>query len=487
MANGPKLELRQSQSLVMTPQLQQSIKLLQMSSMELTEFLEQAALSNPILSLDDGSREGEEGAAGAASGDDGDGTMDDLYGEDYADLWDDEFHTPDQSLAPLEQTLTIRQSDGGGDEDDSPWIERMSAGGVSLRDHLQEQLHVDVTDPVRRIIGTHLIDMLDDSGYLRDDIAPLAQLLGCHPGLIEETIAQLQGFDPPGVFARDLKECLAIQLKERDRLDPAMAALLEHLNLVADKDMKALQRLCGVSREDLDDMLAEIRALNPRPASGFAMEAPSTVTPDVVVRKLNKGWKVELNPDALPRILVNQQYYGMVVSRARNAADKKFINDSMSEANWIAKALDQRARNMLNVAGEIVERQQEFLNIGISGLKPMVLREIAAKLGIHESTVSRVTANKYIQTPRGTYEMKYFFSSSIQSSFGGDDISSEAVKHAIRQLIEGESPSEILSDDDLATMLKDKGMDVARRTVAKYREAMGFGSSVQRRKEKRLR
>lgn len=479
MATGPKLELRQSQSLVMTPQLQQSIKLLQMSSMELTEFLEQTALGNPILSLDDGNREGE----GAMAANESDTAMDDLYGEDYANLWDDEYHQPDEALAPLEQTLTVHNR--GDDDEGGAWVERMSSGGVSLRDHLSEQLHLDVTDPVKRIIGTHLIDMLDESGYLREDTTPLSQLLGCHPKLIHETVVQLQHFDPPGIFARNLKECLAIQLRELDRLDPAMETLLDNLDLMASKDYKTLQKRCGVSHEDLVDMLAEIRDLNPRPANGYDVDEPSTIIPDVVVRRMGKAWKVELNPDALPKILVNQQYYGMVVSKAKNAAEKKFINDSMSEANWIAKALDQRARNMLKVAGEIVERQQEFLNVGVSGLKPMVLRDIAAKHGIHESTVSRVTANKYIQTPRGTYEMKYFFSSSIQSSFGGDDISSEAVKHAIRKLIDAELPSDILSDDELAAMLKDQGMDVARRTVAKYREAMGYGSSVQRRKEKR--
>ena len=327
----------------------------------------------------------------------------------------------------------------------------------------------------------------DISEEIEQDATGAALKLGKPVAEIERVLSRLQELDPPGVFARSLRECLAIQLRAKDRLDPAMAALVDNLDLLARRDFATLKKLCGVNEEDLLDMLAEIRKLDPKPGTRYETGASEAVVPDIVVRGAPDGsWQVELNPDTLPRVLVNRDYYTAVSSRTpRDSADHGFLNECLQTANWLTRSLDQRARTILKVAGEIVRQQDAFLTHGIRHLKPLNLRTVADAIGMHESTVSRVTANKYMLTPRGVFELRYFFTASIAAAGGGDAHSSEAVRDRIRQMIDEEKPDDVLSDDTIVDMLREGGVDIARRTVAKYREGMNIPSSVQRRREKR--
>jgi RNA polymerase sigma-54 factor len=301
---------------------------------------------------------------------------------------------------------------------------------------------------------------------------------------VQAVLTRLQGFEPTGVFARDVAECLRLQLIERDRCDPAMSTLLENLDLLAKRDMSGLRRACEVDEEDLKEMLAELRALTPRPGAAFGGEPAAPITPDAVVRESLGGlWHVELNSDALPRLLVDQRYHARVSGGARTDADKTFVADCLASANWLVRSLDQRAKTILKVASEIVRQQDGFLAFGVEHLRPLNLKTVAEAIGMHESTVSRVTSNKYLATPRGVFEMKFFFTAAIQSSDGGAAHSAESVRHKIRQLIESEvEPETVLSDDRIVEILNETGIDIARRTVAKYRESMRIPSSVERRR-----
>lgn len=357
------------------------------------------------------------------------------------------------------------------------------AGQISLRDHLNQQIPFALTAGSDRMLADHLVDQLDEAGYFRGDIAEIAGRLGTACAEVERVLSTLQTLDPPGVFARSLAECLEIQLRQKDRFDPAMQRLVEHLDLLGRRDFAMLKRLCGVDEEDLLDMMGEIRQLNPKPGSNFEAGVSEAITPDVIVRASPDGsWQVELNPDTLPRVLVNQSYLTRV---SRNGDDYTFLSECLQTANWLTRSLDQRAKTIMKVATEIVRQQDAFLMNGVSQLRPLNLKTVAEAIGMHESTVSRVTSNKYMLTPRGLVELKYFFTVSISAVEGGDSHSAEAVRHRIRQLITQESPESVLSDDDIVDTLKKGGVELARRTVAKYREAMNIPSSVQRRREKR--
>jgi RNA polymerase sigma-54 factor len=371
------------------------------------------------------------------------------------------------------------------DEDSN--LESYVAEERTLRDHLTEQLNLAFADPARRLIGHHLIDMIDEAGYLRGDLPSLAELLGAPLELVEETLAVMQGFDPCGVFARDLRECLRLQLKEQDRCDPAMAAMIDNLNLLAVHDLAALRRAAHVSDEDLLDMINEVRRLNPKPGLKYGATPTQPIVPDVLVRALPDGsFHVELNSDTLPRVLVNQSYYATVSKSATRKEDKSYLVDCLQTANWLVKSLDQRARTILKVAQEIVRQQDAFLTYGVRHLRPLNLKTVADAISMHESTVSRVTANKYMATNRGLFELKYFFTSAIAATSNGDAHSSESVRDRIRAMIEAEPASDVLSDDKIVERLKGDGVDIARRTVAKYREALRIPSSVQRRRLKRI-
>ena len=375
---------------------------------------------------------------------------------------------------------------GAGGRDDGDYnLEAFVSAEATLPDWLREQLTLAIADPVQRMIGQYLIDLVDKSGYLTGDLAAAAEKLGTGVPEIEAVLTVLQTFDPPGICARDLAECLAIQLKERDRYDPAMQALVTRLDLLARRDFAALKKICGVGEEDLVDMIAEIRQLNPKPGLAFGSAIVQPIVPDVFVRPAPDGaWLVELNSDTLPKVLVNQSYYAEVSATARRDTDKSYLAECLQSATWLVRALDQRARTILKVSNEIVRQQDAFFARGVQHLRPLNLKTVAEAIGMHESTVSRVTANKYMATSRGIFELKYFFTSSIAASHGGEAHSAEAVRHRIKQLIDGESATEILSDDTIVERLRTAGIDIARRTVAKYREAMRIPSSVQRRREK---
>jgi RNA polymerase sigma-54 factor len=527
MALTQRLEFRQSQSLVMTPQLMQAIKLLQLSNLDLSVFVEEELERNPLLErTSDGadapvagepeleraefsdlsdSADGHDAAAehfDMANGSAGEGfepAQEDWMSRDLGSRTEIE-----QTLdAPLDNLFSEEPSEaaartaqdaaptaytewgGGASNDEAYNLEAFVAAEVTLGSHLAEQLAVAVTDPVRRMIGQYLIDLVDDAGYLPADLGQASERLAAAPEEIEAVLAVLQKFDPPGICARSLSECLAIQLRELDRYDPAMRALVEHLDLLAKRDIGALRKYCGVDDEDLAEMIAEIRRLDPKPGLRFDPTRMQTVVPDVYVRPgPDGGWHVELNSDTLPRVLVNQVYYTELSKTIRKDGDKSYFSDCLQNATWLVRALDQRARTILKVATEIVRQQDGFFTHGVAHLRPLNLKAVADAIQMHESTVSRVTANKYMATNRGIFELKYFFTASIASADGGQAHSAEAVRHHIKQLIDAEHPTTVLSDDTIVERLRDSGIDIARRTVAKYREAMRIPSSVQRRRDK---
>lgn len=504
MVLAPSLHLRQTQSLVMTPQLQQAIKLLQLSNMELTAYVEQELERNPLLERVDprdrpGDAERYDDRRDAGDGllvdaRDGGATAEaplDVEVDNSADY--QEYDGGETSAAAGADTggLGDWSSVGAGGRrdfmDDEGGFENTLARAVTLREHLVDQLMVDVAPGSDRLIGQALIDSLDESGYLAVPVEEIAEALGAPLARVEAVLARLQQFDPLGVFARDLAECLAIQLREKDRLDPCMQALLSRLDLLAKRDMGQLLKVCGVDQEDLVEMIADIRSCDPRPASHFADSPAQPIIPDVLMRLApDGGWIVELNSDALPRVLVNRRYFATVSKAVRDKDEKGYLAESFQTANWLVKALDQRANTILKVATEIVRQQDAFFVRGVAGLRPLILRDIATAIDMHESTVSRVTSNKYIATPRGIFELKYFFTQAIAGSDGAESHSAEAVRHRIRGLIDSEEPNAILSDDTIVDLLKKEGIDIARRTVAKYREAMRIPSSVQRRREKKM-
>lgn len=500
MALTTRLDLRQTTSLVMTPQLQQAIKLLQLSNLELSDYLTEELERNPLLERveEEGgeSRETETPANGATES--GETEFPNATAEAVTtneapldvsdeDLWADS-GPGDLAQATPGTEMPWTGSGGRSDFADSEFsYENTVAQDPTLREHLTEQLQVDVTDPVDRLIGLHLIDMVDESGYIGSDLEAVADRLDCPVARVEAVLEIMQGFEPAGVFARDLRECLALQLRDLNRLDPAMEALLDNLDLLARRDLDKLRRICRVDVEDLNEMVREIRALNPKPGDAFDTPITQPVTPDVLMRPDGAGgWLVELNSENLPRVLVNASYYARVNKSARNKDEKAYIAENFQSANWLVKSLHQRATTILKVASELVRQQDAFFAHGVQYLKPLVLRNIAEAIGMHESTVSRVTTNKYMATPRGMYELKYFFTSSIPSTGDGAAHSAESVRHRIRELIDGEPANKILSDDGIVELLRAEGVEIARRTVAKYRESLRIPSSVQRRREKIL-
>jgi RNA polymerase sigma-54 factor len=501
MALLQRLELRQSQALVMTPQLMQAIKLLQLSNLDLSAYVEGELERNPLLErIGDGEEDARAvGAQGASNADSPDvGWRENGHAAPDPAPADAAAVSDDAPIADADAASSRANSEGpagyaewtrgNGRESGDYNIEAFLSVETTLTDHLAEQLALTVADPARRMIGQFLIDLVDEAGYLAGDLAQVSEKLAAPPEEVDAVLTILQGFDPPGVCARNLAECIAIQLRERDRFDPAMQALVGHLDLVAKRDVAALRRICGVDDEDLADMLAEVRQLNPKPGLAFGSTAVQPIVPDVFVRPGRAGgWAVELNSDTLPKVLVNQSYHSDVAKVAKSDKDKSYLADCLQSATWLVRALDQRAKTILKVATEIVRQQQAFFAEGVRHLRPLNLKAIAEAIGMHESTVSRVTANKYMATERGVFELKYFFTSAIAASDGGEAHSAEAVRHRIKQLIDAESPDGVLSDDAIVDKLRAGGVDIARRTVAKYREAMRIGSSVQRRRDKQSR
>jgi RNA polymerase sigma-54 factor len=506
----------------MTPQLQQAIKLLQYSNVELAEFVENELAENPLLEpeerlLDEiGEREeggdapdelSDESSAEApeswdefddnvtdsletiqSSGSDGVPVVEDTSLDmDYDNFSDGDIPAgPVLDDAPAASAFEDWGSGGStGFDGPMPELEETLSEEVSFRDHLHGQLSMHVGDPIDRMIAVYLIDLVDEAGYLTAPLQPVADMLDCDLSRVEAVLELLRTFDPSGVFARNLRDCLSLQLADKNRLDPAMEVLVENLDLVAKRDVAALVRVCGVDEEDIAEMVNEIRQLNPKPAEPFEHFISQPITPDVLMRaKAGGGWIIELNPETLPRVLVNNSYYAQITDAARSKQDKQYIVERFQSANWLVKSLHQRATTILKVSTELVRQQDGFFTKGVQHLKPLVLRDIADAIDMHESTVSRVTSNKFMATPRGIFELKYFFTTAIGSSSGGEAHSAESVRHRIKALVNAESSKKILSDDKIVEILRGEGIDIARRTVAKYREAMGIGSSVRRRREK---
>jgi RNA polymerase sigma-54 factor len=501
MSLAPRLDLRQSQSLVMTPQLQQAIRLLALSNLEVEGFIAEEIEKNPLLESsapeEDGpvaERDAPEpardepasadellmGGAGA-----GEASLD-------VDFTAETFHHDSASDSQYEGSgsgmdgalgLNGAASGGQGGED-MPDLDGFASADISLIDHLLAQAGTAV-DGADYFIAAHLIDQIDECGYLTAPLLDIANRLGVPLARVEGVLGIVQTFDPTGVGARDLAECLALQAREADRYDPCMARLIDNLDLLARGDLGRLRRLCNVDDEDLADMIRELRAYDPKPGCRYGGEPAQSVVPDLFIARRKDGWGIEINAATLPRVLVNRSYYVELSAAGGDRASKAWLSDMLASANWLVKALDQRQRTIIKVATEIVKQQEAFFLHGVAHLKPMTLRQVADAIEMHESTVSRVTSNKYLSCARGLYELKYFFTSAIQSADGGDAVSANAVKAALKALIAAEG-DKILSDDTLVELLNGRGFDIARRTVAKYREALGIGSSVQRRRARTL-
>jgi len=478
----------------MTPQLQQAIRLLQFSAPDLIDYVDNELESNPLLERDESSADSALSEAIGNADDRPDNGMplvDSVDEQSDAPLDIDDAMTGNDTAFDTKADAPVGVGDastwtsGRGLDEGLPDLAQTLSEDQHLRTYLEQQLNLSVKDPAERIIGTALIDSLDDSGYLATDISSIADQLGATEKNIEKVLLALQAFDPPGLFARDLQECLALQLKDRDRYDPAMATLVANLNLLASRELTKLLELCGVDWDDLKDMIAEVRALDPKPGLRFESAISQTVIPDVIMTPSSEGgWRVELNGETLPRVLVNNNYYAELSQTAANETEKTFVAEKFQSATWLVRALEQRATTILKVATALVAKQDAFFSKGITHLRPLILRDIAEDVEMHESTVSRVTANKYMATPRGIYELKYFFSQALANDSGGEGTSAEAVRYKIKKMIDEEAVDNILSDDRIVELLRADGISVARRTVAKYRDSLKIRSSVQRRREK---
>lgn len=495
MSAHQRLEMRQGTSLVMTPQLQQAIKLLQLSNIELAEFVAEEIERNPLLERGENGDPADYDSKGEEPKRREELSLDDSSGLNEAreamdapdaDVYEagtgsDTAVTANAQSGPSASTDWSQASSGRGGGEDFDF-EGMLSSEKSLREHLHEQVNLAGLSQADRLIAARLIDETDEAGYCKVDIDEIGKILGADPANVAAVLEVCQGFDPTGVMARDLSECMALQLKERDRYDPVMQVFLDNLHLAAKHDIKGLTEVCGVDKEDVMDMLGELRSLSPRPASGFASEATIAVAPDVYIRELPNGmFAVELNSDTLPKVLMDKAYYAEVTALKMRESEKEFISECAANASWLIKSLDQRARTILKVSSEIVRQQDAFFAHGVAHLRPLNLKQVADAIEMHESTVSRVTSNKYMATPRGLFELKYFFSASIPSTGGGEAHSAEAVRHRIKQLIDEEG-DKVLSDDKIVEILTEFGIEIARRTVAKYRESLNIPSSVQRRR-----
>jgi RNA polymerase sigma-54 factor len=490
MSLAPRLDLRQTQSLVMTPQLQQAIKLLALSNLELEGVIAEEIEKNPLLGLDSGDAdpvppdpapdpiEGGEEITADRLVEHGDAAADAPLDVDY----DAETFHHDSPSDMAGGGLGMDHLAGPA-SDEGPDLDALAGDAPSLADHLLAQAG-ERLGGADLALARQIIDAIDEAGYVTPDaLAEVAERLGLPLAEIERVLTIIQGFDPTGVGARALGECLALQAKEADRYDPCMAVLLANLDMLARGQLAPLRRMCGVDEEDFADMVRELRGYDPKPGLRFGGERMAPVTPDVFVARTRSGWSIELNSGTLPRLLVDRRYHSQLAAGS-DRAGKAWLADCLANANWLVKALDQRARTIVKVASEVVKQQEAFFQQGVAHLKPLTLRAVADAIGMHESTVSRVTSNKYLSCERGLFELKYFFTSGI-SNTEGEGVSAEAVKSHIAKLIADEG-QDILSDDKLVEILNARGFNLARRTVAKYREAIGLGSSVQRRRQKAL-
>jgi RNA polymerase sigma-54 factor len=487
MAIGPRLDLRQTQSLVMTPQLRQAIKLLQSSNAEVSAFVEEELERNPLLERDergDLPTAADERAPAAAP----------EHADAHAAATSDAM--PAETATPLDAEWDNvydgeggggfgANGSGGGFDGEPAGVEDLAGARATLREHLGEQVRLTFHDGRDRLIAAQMLALVDPAGRLAVADGVIAEAMGCPEAMVAAVRSRLQRLDPVGMFCRSLRECLAVQLAERNRLDPFMEALLDNLDMLARRDLRGLMRVCGVDSEDLAEMIGELKRLDPKPGANWDSAPPPVVVPDVLMRRLDNGeWAVELNPETMPRVLVNRGFHARAVVGAKSKDDRVFLAEKLQAATWLVKSLEQRANTILKVSAEIVRRQEAFFRHGVAHLRPLILRDVAETVSMHESTVSRVTAAKHIATPRGIFELKYFFTTAINGTAGNGSHSAEAIRFRIREMVAQEPAEDVLSDDAIVDRLRKEGVDIARRTVAKYREALRIPSSVQRKREK---
>ena len=469
------LQLRLGQHLTMTPQLQQAIRLLQLSTMELQMEVQEALESNLMLEADDENDSPEASDSAEQAGEpEQDVAPEDIPSELPVDsAWEDVYDGLPVHHGP---------ADVNGFEFDNP-----RAVTESLTDHLTWQLGLTRMSDLDKAIATAIIDSIGDDGYLSAALEEIHKSLEAPEveidlAEIEAVLRQIQNFDPVGVGARNLRECLLIQLRNCPDDTPwrqaAVTLVSEHLELLGQRDFAQLMRLLKLEKEELHCVIELIKSFNPRPGDVIQASQPEYVIPDVFVRKVKGTWRVELNPDAFPKVRVNSQYASLI-RRADNSADNNCLKTHLQEARWLIKSLRSRSETLLKVATCIVKRQQAFFEYGEEAMKPMVLHDIAEAVEMHESTISRVTTQKYMHTPRGLYELKYFFSSHVRTESGAE-CSSTAIRALLKKLIAAENSQKPLSDSKLAAILSEQGIKVARRTVAKYRESMSIPSSSER-------
>ena len=505
------LQIRQhvSQRIALTPQLRQAIELLQLNNMELREFIEHEFEQNPLLELEDTVDLVSSNMPNSHSITHSGNVIHNRTGSDRGNVFESDSrpesftdtapgrNTADSSDIPNQQTFSdeplsyhkpTSQSGGLMPEKrplDFDNLIQTTSRSLTLRDHLREQLIFDSIDQTTYMIGLYMIDLLDEAGYLVEDLDNVAAQLGCQRGRLQLLLDRLQTFDPPGVFARTLAECLQIQLRKTAQINPATEALLRNLDLLAEHNFPALAQLTGLPAREIRAAAKKIKALNPKPGLTFHHEITVPLVPDVYTWRQPDGtWIAELNNDTLPKVLVNSRYYTDAVNVARLQSEKLYLVEQLRNANWLVRSLDQRAKTIHTVTQELIRQQKGFLTKGIEFLTPLTLRNIANNTSMHESTVSRAISNKYIATPRGIFSFKYFFTSAINSNISGKFHSAEAVRHRIKCMITNELPGTVMSDDHIANALKQDGISIARRTVAKYRDAMHIPSSIQRRRLK---
>ncbi len=460
---------KQVQSLAMTQALQQSLKMLQMSSIDLSAMISAELDKNPFLQSDEGSSE----EMVLSNTDHSSTDLTELKSDSSSDVIDYDYSSSYENAT----------TGGNRNFDDNEGFEigSLLEDEKDLRQDLTEQLYINVIDDQTRKIGLYMMDFLDDAGYFTGDIAEIAESLGIEKEQVEETLKELQQLEPSGIFARNLEECLRIQLEDKNRLDPCMFTLLSNLQMLGLRRFDTLMGLCGVDEEELEEMISEIKSCNPKPALGYNKKEYAPAQPDIYIRRKSDGtFTVELNNGALPKVLVNKRYYEEVADKAAGKTEKQFMRENIASANFIVRALDSRANTMVKTAAAIVRHQEEFFKYGIKYLKPLTLAQIADEVGLHESTISRVTTAKYMQTPRGSFEMKYFFTSGVANA--GGEVASTSVKEQIKEMLEKEDKNSPLSDDVIAKLLAKRGVKISRRTVMKYREAMGIASSYERKK-----
>ena len=512
MSLSARLNLKQGRSLTMTPQLMQSIQLLQYSPLELSHFIDQQIQSNPLLELAHNDEalpsqieDWEEAVDENLSMGDGDisqvNNMENVLDVNMSNVFPDDEIAPqgnsnqqmnsrhcdrdNYQVGPSDQIRQTGQISLSGKGID---LDSFAAQGPGLRQAMSEQVAVEFKDARERFIAMEFIDYLDDAGYFDATLDSLADRLVIDLTAAEDILSRVQQFDPPGIFARNLSECLSLQLQRKKKLHQPMEILIENLDLLVRKDFKSLSKICGVGDKKIIQMMTDIRSLDPKPGTKFVSYEVQTVIPEILLDKLDDGsWRVEINPDTLPHLLVDQSYFATVTQGVDKAsADYKFMNECLQSANWLSRSLDQRVQTIIKVALEIVKHQKAFFDKGVQHLRPLNLKTIADAIGMHESTISRVTSNKYMMTPRGMFNLKYFFTVSIGGVDGLNNHSAESIRQRIKTLINAEDVKRVLSDDNIVLLLKDDNIEIARRTVAKYRESLNIPSSVQRRREKKL-